>query len=126
MPLEDVIARFCNAGNVIEHPDVTPDIAPALAVTHATSVTPTPVDTEAKTEPPGSLRWLRERGCTDAGPEEVQHLLRHLPLEPSARERVLRSYVDKWLEVADIVQLPHQKQGAGRRAANMALREGKL
>lgn len=126
MALEDVIARLSNRSNQCEKPVVTAEAAKTLAVTAVTTVTAVSEDTEAKTETPGSLRWLWELGCTDAGPEEVQHLMRYLPREPAERKRVLVAYVAEWLAVAETTPLPHQKQGAGRKAANIALREGTL
>lgn len=126
MALEDVIARLSNQSNQPEKTLVTAEAAKTLAVTRVTTVTSNSVEAEPKTETPGTLRWLRELGCTDAGPEEVQHLMRYLPREPAERKRVLVAYVAEWLAAAETTPLPHQKQGAGRKAANTALREGTL
>jgi hypothetical protein len=125
MALEDVIARFCN---VTENADVTLESAPVLGATPVTCVTPVSDEAAAKTdsEPPSSLRWLWAQGCTDATRKEVEHLMQYLPLDRADRARALRAYVLLWLEVAEATPLLQQQQGAGRKAANTAIREGNL
>jgi hypothetical protein len=125
MALEDVIARFCNGCNATHKTDVTREAAPALAVTPVTSVTPVFEHGEGAVRP-GSLRWLRAQGCISAGPEEVQHLLRWLPRYSPARQEALTAYVRTWLEAAETEPAPHRRDNTGRRAANTALRQGRL
>lgn len=126
MALEDVIARFCNARNATGEADVTPEAAPALAVTPVTPVTPVSDKAEGETAKLGSQQWLHDQGCTGADPAEVQHLLRCLPRLLPAHQEALAAYVDAWREAAETEPAPHRKENAGRRAANTALREGRL
>jgi hypothetical protein len=59
-------------------------------------------------------------------PLDVAHIKRHLPVGTAARNRVLLSYVDTWLQAAKAEPAPHRKNNAGRKEANIAIREGRL
>lgn len=133
MALEDVIARLSNRGNRCEKPAVTVQAAKTLAITAVTAVTALSEEAEAKTGKPGSIEplpatreWLEAQGCRSVLPLDAAHIKKHLPVGTAARNRVLLAYVDTWLQAAEAEQKPHRRDNAGRRAANIGIREGTL
>jgi hypothetical protein len=75
---------------------------------------------------PVTQEWLETQGCNDVLQMDLAHIKKYLPVGTAARNRVLQGYVETWLAAAESEPASHRKDNAGRRAANIAIREGRL
>ena len=121
--MAEVVRLACNACNATEKANVTPEAAQTLAATPVTPVTPENTNAEAEKDnlPECTAEWLQAQGVAPLR-EDVRHIARFLPCEPAQDEMLLRQYVEVWLTTADAESLPHQRDNAGRRAANIFIR----
>ena len=127
MDIAEVIRLACNVCNAAENTDVAPGAAKTLAATPVTPVTSEKISAEADTEnaPECTAEWLQAQGVAPLR-EDVQHIARHLPINPAERADMLWRYVNTWLAAADAEPAAHRKSSTGRRAANIATLEGRL
>ena len=56
-------------------------------------------------------------------PEDMGFLLRLLPIKAGLRRELVEGYRREWLQAMAAEPLPHKKQNAGRRAANIWLKD---
>ena len=75
--------------------------------------------------PEPSARWFLSQGIEVAlgNPGDLEYLEAHLPAGDGEREELLLGYCRVWQNAMDDESASHQRQNAGRRAANTWLRQ---